>query len=106
MKGILIWFIAKMPSQYFHYTRFGAEFAANGYKVPKRSLTSGERHVVAIYELLKDGDWHTATEVMQVTGSKSKTHTRNFLRSLMAPLSIVSSQQGYCIINKNTILTV
>jgi len=93
-----------MPSQYEHYTRFGAEFASNGYKVPKRSLTSGERHVLAIYELLKDGEWHTAREVMQITGSKSKTHTRNFLRSLIAPFNIASGQQGYCIVNKNTVL--
>ena len=95
-----------MPSQYAHYTRFAAEFAANGYKAPKRSLTSGERHVLAIYDLLKDGEWHTASEVMQITGSKSKAHTRNFIRSLMTPFNIASSQQGYCIINKNTILIV
>ena len=87
-----------MLGQYIHYTRFGAEFAANGYKVPKRSLTSGERHVIAIYELLKDGEWHTALEVMQVTGSKSKAHTRNFICSLKAPFAIASGQQGYCII--------
>ena len=92
-----------MPNQYIHYTRFGALFVTNGYKAPKRSLTNGERHVLAIYELLKDGEWHTASEVMQVTGSQSKTHTRNFLRSLMTPFNIASSQQGYCIINKNTI---
>jgi hypothetical protein len=87
-----------MLDQYIHYTRFGAEFAANGYKAPKRSLTSGERHVIAIYELLKDGEWHTALEVMQVTGSKSKAHTRNFICSLKAPFAIASGQQGYCII--------
>ena len=95
-----------MPNQYAFYTKFAHEFAANAYKAPKRSLTSGERHVIAIYELLKDGEWHTALEVMQVTGSKSKTHTRNFIRSLMTPLNIASSQQGYCIANKNTILIV
>lgn len=95
-----------MLDQYTHYTRFAAEFVANGYKAPSRSLTSGERHVIAIYELLKDGEWHIALEVMQVTGSNSKTHTRNFLRSLMNPFNIASSQQGYCIMNKNTILIV
>lgn len=93
-----------MPSQYAHYTRFAAEFTANGYKPPTRRLTSGERHVIAIYDLLKDGKWHTASEVMELTGSKSKAHTRNFIRSLMTPLAIASGQQGYCISNKSTVL--
>jgi hypothetical protein len=95
-----------MLNQYEHYTRFGAEFTSNGYKAPRRSLTSGERHVLAIYKLLKDGKWHTASEVMQVTGSKSKQHTRNFLRSLMTPLGLASGQQGYCMVNQNSILVV
>ena len=93
-----------MNTQYTHYTKFAAEFASNGYKAPKRSLTSGERHVLAIYKLLKDGEWHTASEVMQVTGSQSKTHTRNFIRSLKQPLAIASGQQGYCIPNQSTVL--
>ena len=93
-----------MANQYTHYTKFAAEFAANGYKAPKRSLTSGERHVLAIYDLLKDGEWHTATEVMAITGSKSKAHTRNFICSLKAPFAIASGQQGYCIPQAHTIL--
>ena len=93
-----------MPNQYAHYTKFAAELAANGYKAPKRRLTNGEHHVIAIYDFLKDGDWHTATEVMAITGSQSKTHTRNFLCSLKQPLAITSGQQGYCIPNKSTIL--
>lgn len=93
-----------MNIQYAHYTRFAAELAANGYKAPERSLTSGERHVIAIYELLKDGEWHTATEVMEITASKSKNHTRNFIRSLAEPFAIASGQQGYCIPQAHTIL--
>ena len=93
-----------MINQYTHYTRFAAEFAANHYHCPNRKLTDGERHVVAIYELFKDGQWHTAQEVMQLTGSKSKQHTRNFLRSLMTPLGLASGQQGYCIVTKRTVL--
>ena len=93
-----------MTNQYTHYTRFAAEFAANGYKPPKRRLTDGERHVIAIYGLLKDGEWHTATAVMAITGSQSKTHTRNFICSLKQPLAIASGQQGYCIPNKSTVL--
>ena len=93
-----------MPNQYAHYTRFAAELAANGYQSPNRRLTEGERHVIAIYELLKDGRWHTSQEVMALTGSKSKKHTRNYLRSLMTPLGLASGQQGYCIVNKRTVL--
>ena len=93
-----------MNTQYTHYTKFAAEFAANGYKAPKRRLTDGERHVITIYDLLKDGRWHTATEVMAITGSQSKTHTRNFLCSLKQPLAIASGQQGYCIPNQSTVL--
>jgi hypothetical protein len=95
-----------MPNQYAHYTRFAAELAANGYQCPDRRLTDGERHVLAIYELLKDSEWHTASEVMQVTGSKSKQHTRNFLRSLMTPLGLASGQQGYCMVNQSSVLVV
>jgi hypothetical protein len=93
-----------MINQYTHYSKFAAELAANSYKSPNRKLTDGERHVLAIYELFKDGQWHTATEVMALTGSKSKQHTRNFIRSLKAPLAIASGQQGYCIPNKSTVL--
>lgn len=93
-----------MLNQYTHYTRFAAEFTANGYKSPNRKLTNGELHVIAIYELLKDGEWHTASEVMALTGSTSKQHTRNFICSLKQPLAIASGQQGYCIPNENTIL--
>lgn len=30
-----------MTDQYTHYTKFAAEFVANGYKAPKRRLTDG-----------------------------------------------------------------
>lgn len=93
-----------MNIQYAHYTRFAAAFTTNGYNPPERSLTSGERHVIAIYSLLSDGQWHTATEVMAVTGSKSVIHTRNFIRSLREPLAIASGQQGYCIPQAHTVL--
>jgi hypothetical protein len=93
-----------MNTQYAHYTRFAAELATNGYKAPKRHLTNGERHVIAIYELLKDGEWHTASEVMTEIESISKVHTQNLIRSLKEPLAIASGQQGYCIPNKNTVL--
>jgi hypothetical protein len=87
-----------MNTQYAHYTKFAATFAANDYKAPKRHLTNGERHVIAIYELLKDGEWHTASEVMEKIGSTSKAHTQNLVRALKEPLAIASGQQGYCII--------
>ena len=93
-----------MINQYAHYTKFAAEFATNRYHCPNRKLTDGECHVIAIYELLKDGQWHTAQEVMALTGSKSKQHTRNFLRALITPLGLASGQQGYCIVNKYTVL--
>jgi hypothetical protein len=93
-----------MNPQYTHYSKFAAEFAANHYHCPNRKLTDGERHVIAIYELLKDGDWHTSKEIMLATGSKSKQHTCCFMRSLKNPLGLASGQQGYCIVTKHTVL--
>ena len=90
-------------TSYTPYTTFVTEYVKD-FTAPNRILSRPEQQVIAIYELLSDGEWHTAKAIAQHIGVKSTRHVNNMMQVLKKPLLIVSGQQGYCIPNKNTVL--
>ena len=90
-----------MPKPYDSYTKAANEYLNGGFasQFPNRT----EQQVIAIHELLKDGEWLTAQEIADRL-KLGKRHTQNIMRSLVTPFAIASGQQGYCIPQKHTIL--
>lgn len=91
---------------YTRYTTFAAEYANGGFIAPsKRYLKRSEWQVIAIYQLLKDGNWYTAHQIAELLELKKST-VQNIMQAIANPFGIASGQQGYCIPNRNTILIV
>jgi hypothetical protein len=93
-------------NSYAPHLTFAQEYIAAKYIAPKRILSRPEQQVIVIYELLSDGEWHTAKNIAEHIGVKSTRHANNMMQSLKKPLLIASGQQGYCIPQKHTVLIV
>jgi len=91
-------------NSYSPHLAFAQEYIAAKYKTPKRILSRPEQQTIAIYELLSDGEWHTAKAIAQHIGVKSIRHVNNIMQALKKPLLLASGQQGYCIPQKHTVL--
>ena len=81
------------------YTRFALEYASNNFSAPDRFLGIGEQQTIIIYDLLQDGEWHTAKEIGREL-SLGKRTVQNIMQAISKPLSITNSHLGYCIIKK------
>jgi biotin operon repressor len=92
-----------MANPYDRYTKFATEYSNGGFIAPKRILGKAEQQVIAIHNLLNDGEWHTAQEISDLIGVSKRT-VHNVMRSLINPFAIASGQQGYTIPQKHTIL--
>jgi hypothetical protein len=95
-----------VSNSYTTHIAFAQEYIAAKYIAPKRILSRPEQQVIAIHELLSDGEWHTAKAISQYIGVKSTRHVNNMMQVLKKPLLIASGQNGYCIPQKHTILIV
>jgi hypothetical protein len=81
------------------YTRFALEYASNNFSAPDRFLGIAEQQTIIIYDLLQDGEWHTAKEI-GCELSLGKRTVQNIMQAISNPLSITNSHLGYCIIKK------
>lgn len=90
-----------MPNPYDRYTKAANEYLNGGFKAQFPNKT--EQQIIAIHNILKDGDWHTAQEIADRL-KLGKRHTQNIMRAIVTPFEIASGQQGYCIPNESTVL--
>ena len=90
-----------MPNNYDRYTKAANEYLNGGFKAQFPNKT--EQQIIAIHDLLNDGEWRTAQEIADRL-KLGKRHTQNIMQALVKPFAIASGQQGYCIPQKHTIL--
>ena len=77
------------------YISFANYLKRNNFKPPKRALARSEQYTIAIYKVLRDGNWHSAAAIASKLNLVSTRYIRNMMAALKTPLGIESSHLGY-----------